>query len=91
MHDEAHHCPFLNRADVRCSTFFSLDRLDHAFAYCFSSYQSCGVYAELLGERRTRRANACAGRDTSDVSTPYVQLTLHGQAAASHRHCQPAA
>ncbi|HXE52401.1 MAG TPA: hypothetical protein VN541_05265 [Tepidisphaeraceae bacterium] len=90
MHEEAHHCPFLNRADVRCSAFFSLDRLGYAFAHCFSGYQSCGVYAELLGERRTRRANAGAGRDGPDVSTPYVQLTLHGQ-AASHRHCQHAA
>ncbi|HEY7116963.1 MAG TPA: hypothetical protein VH475_10275 [Tepidisphaeraceae bacterium] len=57
MHDDrGHHCPFLNRADARCSKHFSLDDLGHAFEYCFGYYEGCGVYLELLVERRVRRA-----------------------------------
>jgi|SRR5690348_13139462 len=59
MTERAHHCPFLNRADDRCSNNFSLDRLDHAFAFCFGSYAQCPLYAELLDERQFRRSS-CA-------------------------------
>jgi hypothetical protein len=55
MADHARHCPFLNRADDRCSTSFSLDHLQRAFGYCFGSYEACPMYAELLAERRIRR------------------------------------
>lgn len=55
MNQRAHHCPFLNRTDDRCSNNFNIDRLDHAFEYCFGSYARCGVYAELLKERQVRR------------------------------------
>ena len=60
MSQRAHHCPFLNRADDRCSNNFSLDRLDRVFDHCFGSYARCAVYAELLSERQTLRS--CAGR-----------------------------
>jgi len=80
MSDQCNHCPFLNRADVRCSTFFSLDRLEHTFDYCFGAYQECGVYPELLVERRLRRMSG-----SSHGSTPLVQITLPG------RYKQPAA
>jgi hypothetical protein len=49
------HCPFLNRSDRRCSDCLSLDRIDHAFDYCFGEYKACPVYLELLVERRVRR------------------------------------
>ena len=49
------HCPFLNRSDRRCSNCLSLDRLDHAFDYCFGEYKACPVYLEMLAERRVRR------------------------------------
>src|SRR5436190_17733564 len=58
MTDRGQHCPFLNRADDRCSTHFRLDRLDEAFDYCFDRYPACAVYQELLLERRVRRAEA---------------------------------
>ncbi|CAA9407456.1 MAG: hypothetical protein AVDCRST_MAG64-2086, partial [uncultured Phycisphaerae bacterium] len=48
MSDREHHCPFLNRADHRCSAFFSIERLQHAFGHCFDAYRSCEVYQELL-------------------------------------------
>jgi hypothetical protein len=80
MADQGNHCPFLNRADGRCSTFFSLDRLDHAFEYCFGEYQQCPVYLELLVERRVRRMTG-----SCDGSSPLVQITL------AHRYKQPAA
>ena len=57
---EQHHCPFLNRADHRCSAFFSIERLQHAFEHCFDAYRSCEVYHELLAERQSRRSEAAA-------------------------------
>ena len=54
------HCPFLNRADARCSAHFRLDRLEQAFGHCFDRYHGCAVYRELLGERRSRRTAAFA-------------------------------
>jgi hypothetical protein len=60
MSDREHHCPFLNRADHRCSAFFSIERLQHAFEHCFDAYKSCGVYQELLVERQARRSAAAA-------------------------------
>jgi len=55
MPDQGNHCPFLNRADRRCSEHFSLDHLQHAFKYCFDRYTTCPMYMELLAERRSRR------------------------------------
>jgi hypothetical protein len=82
--DHGLHCPFLNRSDGRCSNYFSLERLDHAFGYCFDQYQHCPVYLELLVERRLRRMTGVArelGRH--DGPTPLVQVTLGG------RHTRP--
>ena len=50
------HCPFLNRSDDRCGNHFSLSRLQHAFSHCFSDYEVCPVYLEMLAERRARAA-----------------------------------
>ena len=55
MSQTSAHCPFLNRSDERCSEFFSLDRLQHAFKFCFDHYTSCPVYNEQLAERQFRR------------------------------------
>ena len=60
MSDREHHCPFLNRSDHRCSRFFSMHDMQHAFEHCFDAYQSCGVYRELLAERQARRGQAVA-------------------------------
>jgi hypothetical protein len=56
MHDMSDHCPFLNRSDRRCSDYFRLSHLQHAFKFCFDEYQACPVYAEQLAERQGRRA-----------------------------------
>ena len=53
--DRGQHCPFLNRTDSRCGSHFTLERLEHAFAYCFDRYHACSTYLELLVERRVRR------------------------------------
>jgi hypothetical protein len=58
MRDMSDHCPFLNRSDARCSDYFRLSHLQHAFKYCFDEYQTCPVYAEQLAERQVRRAAA---------------------------------
>ena len=83
MTEQASHCPFLNRTDARCSNHFSLDRLGHAFAYCFGQYQGCPVYLELLAERCERMHTASCGRDDAHAPTPIIQITLHGRAAAA--------
>jgi hypothetical protein len=67
------HCPFLNRADRRCSDFFHLDRLEHAFAYCFGGYRACPVYADLLAERRAWRSR---DHRANDHAEPLVQVTV---------------
>ena len=51
-------CPFADRADRRCASVFSLDKLDYAFNHCFGEYKACSVYQELLAERTTRRSLA---------------------------------
>lgn len=58
--DRQHYCPFLNRADERCSSSFRLDHLGDAFGRCFDRYRTCDVYHELLLERQVRRAEALA-------------------------------
>ena len=63
MRDMSDHCPFLNRSDARCSEYFRLSHLQHAFKYCFDEYHSCPVYAQQLAERQERRA-AVAGAVT---------------------------
>jgi hypothetical protein len=65
MSDREHHCPFLNRSDHRCSHFFSMHDMQHAFEHCFDAYQSCGVYRELLAERQARRGQAAAAHATT--------------------------
>src|SRR5918999_747040 len=60
MSDREHHCPFLNRADHRCSDFFSIEQLQHAFEHCFHTYKACAVYQELLDERQARRGQVAA-------------------------------
>jgi hypothetical protein len=53
--DANHQCPFVNRPDSRCSGRLSIDSLEHAFAHCFSAYNTCPVYVERLLERRVRQ------------------------------------
>src|ERR1700742_2060858 len=55
MNASAHDCPFLNRTDARCGEHFTLDQLDHAFAYCFGEYETCPLFAQRLAERRDAR------------------------------------
>jgi hypothetical protein len=77
MSDRAQHCPFLNRTDDRCSTNFSLDRLDRAFEHCFGVYGACPVYLELLAERQLRRATG-AGHDRAALSLNANERPGHG-------------
>ena len=72
MAEIGHHCPFLNRSDARCSAHFSLERLDRAFAHCFGDYHECGVYLELLMERRARPL--AAGQEVCDETSPLVRI-----------------
>lgn len=77
-----HHCPFLNKADTRCSENFQLNNLEHAFEYCFDQYQACPVYLERLVERRVRRIEAQMMHHTGDTEVPY-RPALHGNKSAN--------
>jgi hypothetical protein len=81
--DAAAHCPFLNRADSRCSENFNLDRLGYAFRYCFDKYRTCPNYLELLVERRLKRATGAVlhNADGKDRFSPdrLVQLTVRAR------------
>jgi hypothetical protein len=76
--DRGQHCPFLNRTDSRCGTHFTLERLEHAFAYCFDRYSACPTYLELLVERRVRRGEAVHAETSHEVQ-PLVELTIHAK------------
>jgi hypothetical protein len=83
--EPAAHCPFLNRADSRCSGNFSLDRLGFAFQYCFDQYKACPNYIELLVERRVKRATGAVlqdadGKDRFEQER-LVQLTVRSRYA----------
>ena len=68
MRDMSDHCPFLNRSDARCSEYFRLSHLQHAFKYCFNEYQTCPVYAQQLAERQERRAAAASSAGVAAVA-----------------------
>src|SRR3954451_12536994 len=75
-HDCGEHCPFLNRSDRRCSSFLSLDRINHAFDHCFGEYKACPVYLELLVERRVRRL--CGLLQPGDTEVVQTDGATHG-------------
>ncbi len=70
-----HQCPFVNRPDGRCSQKLSIDRLDHAFEFCFDAYNVCPVYLERLVERRARvtRDTVLVKRE-NEYGSSYIQL-----------------
>ena len=85
------HCPFLNRTDTRCSDNFHLDRLQHAFKYCFDGYQTCPTYLELLVERRVRRSESAVlgeamgdGRGASALIQLNVKIPQGAHRYAKH-------
>jgi hypothetical protein len=77
--DRGQHCPFLNRTDSRCGSHFTLERLEHAFAYCFDKYHACPVYLELLAERRVRRGETVDATKDGAIhdQRPLIELTIH--------------
>ncbi len=85
MSVQGEHCPFLNRRDVRCSTYFSLDRLGHAFEHCFDQYRTCPTYLELLVERRVRRTVA----GEADAKASYAGAPRLIQVTIPHRFHKP--
>ena len=54
----AEYCPFLNRADERCSGHFNLDGLEQAFAHCFGDFAACPHHQEMSREREAQNARA---------------------------------
>ncbi len=77
MSELGHHCPFLNRTDSRCAEHLKIDRLGHAFEFCFDVYAACPVYLDLLIERRTRSADRLAEPAEKDSSIVLQNRTPH--------------
>ena len=79
MSTKGQHCPFLNRADPRCSEAFNIERLDHAFKYCFGRYTSCPVYVEMLIERRVKQSavNEVMEEAEDHARHRVIQVTVH--------------
>ncbi|MHC5024831.1 MAG: hypothetical protein ACYTGG_13160 [Planctomycetota bacterium] len=46
-------CPHLDDNDPRCSSRFSLNRIEQAFAVCLGAYRGCPMYHELRSEAGT--------------------------------------
>jgi hypothetical protein len=58
---QAGSCPHVNRNDPRCSTRFSLGRIDQAFSVCFGVFHACPMYHRINAEyARTRSQPAPA-------------------------------
>ena len=91
MPSKRKHCPFLNRADHRCSEAFSLDNLDHAFRCCFGRYQACTIYLEMLVERRARRSSPGQSDlpEDHDALEPLVKVSIRRTKANTNAQ-QPA-
>jgi hypothetical protein len=91
MRDMSDHCPFLNRSDRRCSEYFRLSHLQHAFKFCFDEYQACPVYAEQLAERQGRRAAAVgavthgSSSNNDNARQVVVSITLPARYAQPQR------
>ena len=87
MSDHVEHCPFLDRADSRCSEHLSLEHLQNAFRYCFGAYATCPQYAQMVIERRARRAAARRepgeelSHGRSAAAEGVVQVTIAGRVA----------
>ena len=54
-------CPFIEKADRRCSAYLTMRELDRAFARCADRYANCPVFQELIVHEHERcRAEAPA-------------------------------
>jgi hypothetical protein len=72
----ASHCPFLDRADERCSNRFRLEHLKHAFKFCFGRYKACPMYLQLQVERRIRGIESAVLEPMRDGDDSLVQITV---------------
>lgn len=44
-------CPHVDLNDSRCSSRFSLGRLDQAFCVCFGAYHACPMYHQINADQ----------------------------------------
>ncbi len=71
-----HACPHVDRDDRRCSSRFSLDRMEQAMCVCFGSFYACPMYHRLNGE--FARAEATAADEASRGRPPLIMVTANG-------------
>ena len=44
-------CPFVDLADPRCQSHFSLTHLNNTFSICFHQYRTCSHYQDILNQQ----------------------------------------
>jgi hypothetical protein len=91
MSDRVHQCPFINRADSRCSQNMTLERLQYAFSHCFGTYHACPSFVELMADRKMRRGenvtltgrSIAHGTAVAAVAAQQELVQVHVSAAAA--------
>jgi hypothetical protein len=80
-------CPFVNHNDERCSSRFSLGRIDQAFSVCFGSYRACPMYHRISGEvsRYGTPNTAVAVSACGMHEPPFINVTTNGRAMPLRR------
>lgn len=74
-------CPFVDRNDNRCTSRFSLGRIDQAFDVCFGSYRACPMYHRITVEVGADVANiATERREHPRFPSSLITITAHGRA-----------
>lgn len=65
-------CPFVDRADARCSVHLTMGGIGYAFDHCFDDFAACPVHAELAlegrGEGAEGRSAVGGGGEDADRS-----------------------
>lgn len=44
-------CPFIDKAEARCSDHLTLRNVSRAFAHCANRYTACPVYQKLFADK----------------------------------------
>lgn len=76
---EERECPFVNRADARCSEHLTMGGMGYAFEHCFSKYESCPLHAELMQERSGSLVAARVGGQAEPAVEVRVQQIAQGR------------
>ena len=75
-------CPHVNRNDLRCSSRFSLNRLNQAFDVCFGAYDTCPMFRMINRELREDKPRREAAAAAAEPVAPIITITARGRAVS---------